>query len=61
MTKVLGLEVVAEGVETEAQHVLLAEMGCNLGQGYWYSEPVPAEQVPLAIEQCESSAKRCSE
>jgi diguanylate cyclase (GGDEF)-like protein len=61
MTKVLGLEVVAEGVETEAQHVLLAEMGCNLGQGYWYSEPVPADQVLLAIEQCESSAKRWRE
>ena len=58
MAKVLGLNVVAEGAETESQRDLLAEMGCDMIQGYWYSAPVPAEQVPLAIEQCEAAAKR---
>jgi len=58
MAKVLGLNVVAEGAETESQRDLLAEMGCDMIQGYWYSAPVPAEEVPLAIEQCEAAAKR---
>lgn len=36
----LGLDVVAEGIETELQQQLLAEMGCPLGQGFLYSPPV---------------------
>jgi EAL domain-containing protein (putative c-di-GMP-specific phosphodiesterase class I) len=58
MASVLGLTVVAEGVETESQRDLLSEMGCDVIQGFWYSAPVPAEQVPLAIAQCEADAKR---
>ncbi|MDO9427673.1 MAG: EAL domain-containing protein [Methylobacterium sp.] len=42
----LGLDVTAEGVETEAQaRVLLAE-GCGYVQGYLYGRPMPAERVP---------------
>ena len=41
----LGLDVVAEGVETaEAQEVLLG-LGCDIAQGYYYSRPMPADQV----------------
>jgi diguanylate cyclase (GGDEF)-like protein/PAS domain S-box-containing protein len=36
----LGLEVVAEGVETEKQRELLLELGCVLGQGFLFSRPV---------------------
>ncbi|WP_417745770.1 putative bifunctional diguanylate cyclase/phosphodiesterase [Rosistilla oblonga] len=36
----LGLDVVAEGIETELQQNLLSEMGCVLGQGFLYSPPV---------------------
>jgi diguanylate cyclase (GGDEF)-like protein/PAS domain S-box-containing protein len=43
----LGLFVVAEGVETEAQHELLRSMGCTLGQGYFYGRPLPAAEVPI--------------
>lgn len=39
----LGLEVVAEGVETETQRALLAERQCDLIQGYLVSKPLPAD------------------
>lgn len=39
----LGLSVVAEGVETEAQGEMLRNMGCDLAQGYFYSRPVDGE------------------
>ncbi|HIJ62682.1 MAG TPA: EAL domain-containing protein [Rhodospirillaceae bacterium] len=39
----LGLGVIAEGVETEAQRNFLAASGCNAYQGYFYSRPLPLE------------------
>jgi EAL domain-containing protein (putative c-di-GMP-specific phosphodiesterase class I) len=39
----LGLKVIAEGVETEGQRALLAAVGCEYIQGYFYSKPLPAE------------------
>lgn len=39
----MNLNVVAEGVETEQQCKLLADLGCNLYQGYLFSRPVNAE------------------
>jgi diguanylate cyclase (GGDEF)-like protein/PAS domain S-box-containing protein len=41
----LGLNTVAEGVETEAQHEVLKKLGCDIGQGYLYSRPLPGSQV----------------
>ncbi|MDP2694023.1 MAG: EAL domain-containing protein [Gallionella sp.] len=43
MAHKLGLKVIAEGVETEAQRKLLAEAYCDYAQGYLFSKPVPAE------------------
>jgi EAL domain-containing protein (putative c-di-GMP-specific phosphodiesterase class I) len=40
----MGLKVVAEGVETLAAWELLVNMGCDHGQGYFISKPMPAEQ-----------------
>ncbi len=39
----LGLEIIAEGVETEAQQNLLKIMGCQEVQGYLYGKPISAE------------------
>lgn len=45
----LGLEVVAEGVETEAQEAQLVGLGCSTGQGFLYSGAVQAEEVPRLL------------
>ena len=44
MAHALGIQVVAEGVETEEQALLLREAGCDFGQGYLWSPPVPAAE-----------------
>jgi diguanylate cyclase (GGDEF)-like protein/PAS domain S-box-containing protein len=46
----LGLEVIAEGVETEAQLKFLISIGCEKIQGYWLSKPLPAEQAKTFIK-----------
>ena len=45
LAKSLGLGVVAEGVEREIQARLLAELGCELAQGYHYAPPLDSENV----------------
>ncbi|MCF8199303.1 MAG: PAS domain S-box protein [Sulfuritalea sp.] len=40
----MGLEVIAEGVETEAQRFFLASHGCNAYQGYLFSRPLPIDE-----------------
>ena len=44
MAQKLGLKVIAEGVETEAQRRLLLDIGCDYGQGYLFSRPLPARE-----------------
>ena len=41
----LGLDVVAEGVETEAQLRYLLSIGCEKVQGYFFSRPLPADDL----------------
>ena len=52
----LGVEVLAEGVESDAQAAALIELGCPMMQGFMFSRPVPALQVPGAIGAAESIA-----
>lgn len=51
----LQLDVLAEGVETAAQLKVLRGLGCDGAQGLYFSEPVPADQVPGLFRQYEVS------
>ena len=46
MSHSLGLDVIAEGVETEAQRQFLLDVGCRKYQGYLFSRPLPIEEWP---------------
>ena len=45
LARVLGMDVVAEGIETQEQYTLLRQLGCRFGQGFLFSHPVPAETI----------------
>jgi diguanylate cyclase (GGDEF)-like protein/PAS domain S-box-containing protein len=45
LARSLGMDVVAEGVETEEQRATLQEMGCDFGQGFLFSRPVDAQTI----------------
>lgn len=47
----LNIEVVAEGIENEIQLESLCKLGCQNGQGYLFSKPVPAESASILLEQ----------
>ncbi|MGO4382256.1 EAL domain-containing response regulator [Pseudoduganella sp. RAF53_2] len=54
----LGLEAVAEGVETMQDWDLLASLGCSLAQGYLISRPQPVADLPAAVVRWEESYAR---
>ena len=45
MARGLGMPVIAEGVETIEQLEWLKRAGCDMVQGYYYSRPVPADEI----------------
>jgi EAL domain-containing protein (putative c-di-GMP-specific phosphodiesterase class I) len=51
----LGLELVAEGVETEAQRDFLARLGCDMLQGYLYSKPMPFDETIAYLKAYQAS------
>jgi EAL domain-containing protein (putative c-di-GMP-specific phosphodiesterase class I) len=54
----LGLRVVAEGVETESVWNRLGELGCDVGQGYYLSRPVPATELTRWLVAAQSAGER---
>ena len=48
MAHKLGIKVIAEGIETLEQRELLFAIGCDYGQGYYYSKPRPAAEFEKA-------------
>lgn len=50
MARRLGLEVVAEGIETHAQLAYLAGLNCSEGQGYLFAKPMPSEQLAAVLK-----------
>jgi EAL domain-containing protein (putative c-di-GMP-specific phosphodiesterase class I) len=51
-----GLDVVAEGIEDEAQRALLLELGCSMGQGFFFSRPQPIAVWSDARDDAEARA-----
>ena len=45
LARVLGMDVVAEGIETQEQFALLRQLGCRFGQGFLFSRPVAADTI----------------
>jgi len=54
LARSLGMDVVAEGVETKDQLTRLAAMGCATAQGYYFSKPVDAERAQRLIRDKDS-------
>lgn len=49
--KSLGMQVIAEGVETAEQEAYIIAQGCHEGQGYLYSKPLPARELTAFLKQ----------
>jgi diguanylate cyclase (GGDEF)-like protein len=51
--KSLGMQVIAEGVETTEQEAYIISEGCHEGQGYFYSKPLPARELLAYLKQAQ--------
>ncbi|MDY7561783.1 EAL domain-containing protein [Pseudomonas sp. 10B1] len=51
--KSLGMQVIAEGVETSEQEAYIISEGCHEGQGYLYSKPLPARELLVYLKQAQ--------
>jgi diguanylate cyclase (GGDEF)-like protein len=49
--KNLGMELIAEGIETETQKEVLQNLNCQYGQGYFFSRPLPKKDITAMLKQ----------
>ena len=56
MAHSMGIEVVAEGVETEAQLSFLRDIGCDEVQGYYLGRPMPPDEIAKRLQPCQTEA-----
>ena len=50
LARALGMDVVAEGIETCEQYHMLRQMGCRFGQGFLFARPMPAEAISRLLQ-----------
>ena len=50
IARILEVPVIAEGVETKEQLDLLEDLGCDIIQGYYFSKPLPAEELTALLK-----------
>jgi diguanylate cyclase (GGDEF)-like protein/PAS domain S-box-containing protein len=50
LARALGMNTVAEGIETSGQASRLRDLGCELGQGYYFFEPLPATEASALLD-----------
>jgi len=46
----IGIETVAESIETAEQAITLLELGCGIGWGFYFGRPMPSDAVQAAID-----------
>jgi diguanylate cyclase (GGDEF)-like protein/PAS domain S-box-containing protein len=51
MAGALGLDVIAEGVETRDQMLILEQLGVRTAQGFWFARPVPADEIAVLVRE----------
>lgn len=51
MSQDIGLDIIAEGVETIEQAQFLSECGCDSAQGFYYSKPIPADEFDKRLRE----------
>ena len=59
LARSLGIEVVAEGIETSEQREFLLSNGCQIGQGYYFGRPISPTAATTLL--CESLGRRLAE
>jgi diguanylate cyclase len=57
MAASMGMKTVAEGIEDEATLNKLISLGCNIGQGYYWSKPIPGDELSRFLKNHQNSSK----
>jgi diguanylate cyclase (GGDEF)-like protein/PAS domain S-box-containing protein len=61
MARSLGMETVAEGIETKAQQELLSRLGCDSMQGYYFGRPMPGKELEQRVSEANVASAQVEE